>query len=354
MPKTISNLKETKNSRGLEIIEDDAKQICQSLSVADFENKTILLTGASGLLGLYFLATVRHLNLHKKANIKLFSVVFSEPDAVLKYLANFPGSEFLRGDIADNIFTTNLPTADMIIHAAGYGQPGKFTANPVKTLELNLMGTFGLIRRLNSGGKFLFTSSAEVYTGLTPPPFTEAQVGTTNTTHPRSCYIEGKRGGEAICNAFRTQGIDAKSARISMTYGPGTRAGDLRVMNMLIQKGLQGRIDLMDDGSAQRTFLYVADAILMMWNILLHGKYPIYNVGGSYSISIYELAQSIGQKLDAPVFKASTTGMPGAPVNVKLDMSQYESEFGLLSTEKLISFELGLEKTIQWQRGLYE
>lgn len=354
MPKTTADSNEKKNRRGLAIIEGDAKTICQSLKVSDFENKTVLLTGASGLLGLYFLATVRHLNLHQNANVKLYSVVYSEPDEVLKYLADFPGSKFLRGDIADMDFTAHLPTADMIIHAAGYGQPGKFTANPVKTLELNLMGTFGLIRRLNPGGQFLFTSSAEVYTGLTPPPFTEAQMGTTNTTHPRSCYIEGKRGGEAICNAFRAQGVDAKSARISMTYGPGTRAGDLRVMNMLIQKGLQGRIDLMDDGSAQRTFLYVSDAVLMMWNILLHGKHPIYNVGGTYSISIFELAQSIGRNLDVPVFKATTSGMPGAPVNVKLDMSQYESEFGKLTSEKLISFERGLEQTIQWQRELYE
>ena len=100
----------------------------------------------------------------------------------------------------------------------------EFMQNPVKTLQLNTSTTLLLFEKLLPGGKFLFISTSELYSGLSHPPFTEQQIGTTNTTHPRACYIEGKRCGEAIVNAFREQGVNAKSARLALAYGPGTEA----------------------------------------------------------------------------------------------------------------------------------
>lgn len=332
-----------------QILEEDILRICQRVDFEKLRNKTLLLTGASGLLGIYFLSCLRYLNVNRNFSISVCAVVYSEPDSFLKRLTNFEFLKILRGDLADAEFLRSLPVADFIIHAAGYGQPGRFTADPIRTLEINLVGTLGLLRKLNKNGHFLFTSSSEIYTGLLKPPFSEGVIGTTNTTHPRSCYIEGKRGGEAICQAFRNNNVNAMAARISLTYGPGTRKGDTRVLPMLIDKALAGNIILVDAGDARRTFLYIADSIEMLWKILLEGREPIYNVGGNTEVSILELAEKIGKTLDVPVKKGIQSSLLGAPVVVRLDMSLYEQEFG---KSPLIDLSEGLSRAIDWQREL--
>ena len=209
---------------------------------------------------------------------------------------------FYKGDLSQIDFLSSLPPAEVIIHAATYGQPGMFAAFPDTTLKLNTLSTFCLLDKLRSGNKFLFLSSSEVYDGLESSPFHEEQIGITNTTHPRACYIEGKRCGEAICNAYRTKGIDAKAVRLCHAYGPGTRSDDRRAMSSFIGMALrEKKITLLDAGLARRSYCYISDAGAMIWRILLGGREVIYNVGGEYRTTIAELAQKIGNILNVEV-----------------------------------------------------
>ena len=336
----------------IEMIEEDITCFGDQLDFNKLAHKKILLTGASGLLGIYFLASIRHIYTKLKIPLSVYAVIHSSPHPLFKALSNETFITVIQGDIANYDFIKTLPMADVIIHAAGYGQPDKFCSDPVKTFELNTIGSLGLLKRLSLHGKFLFTSSAEVYTGLCIAPFKESEIGTTNTNHPRSCYIEGKRGGEAICHAYQRMGVEAKSARISLTFGPGTKEGDYRVLNTLIEKGIKnGKIHLLDQGEATRSFLYVADAVAMLWNILLEGKEAVYNVGGQQQLSIFELAEEIGKNLQVPVIKANQLmGMTGAPQLVQLDMSLYQKEF---NTPSITPFTIGISRTIDWQKKLY-
>ena len=177
-------------------------------------------------------------------------------------------------------------------------------------------------------------------------------MGSTNTTHPRSCYIEGKCCGEAICNAYRDRGIQASSARLALAYGPGTKPGDRRVINSFIERGItQGKITLQDMGIAKRTYCYVSDAVEILCHILLNGKEPVYNVGGFSRITIAQLAKEIGHYLNVPVeFPADARELGGAPEDVSLDMSLAENEF---RKTQYVPFDEGLIKTIKWQKALY-
>ncbi len=223
--------------------------------------------------------------------------------------------------------------------------------NPATTLALNTIGTAELLERLAPDGRFLFASSAEVYTGLNLPLLRETDIGRTNTDHPRACYIEGKRTGEALCFAYRGRGVAAKAARIALTYGPGTKPHDRRVLNMFIEKALSGQIDLMDSGAALRTLMYIANTVEALWNILMFGRHTVYNVGGDAEVSILDLAREIGRKMNVPVLMPDTeAGVAGAPQSVRLDMSRYRDEFGL---QTLLPLQEGLERTIAWQRVLY-
>lgn len=335
-----------------EIIIKDAEKILEKVDLSELEGKSILITGASGLIGTYFLTCLKVLSEKKKIG-KITAICNNKYPVYLNDLIDCPEIEVAEGDLTNYEFCQKLPVADYIIHAAGYGQPGRFMENPIKTLKLNTETTFRLFDKLKTNGKFLFLSTSEVYSGLTAPPHKESEIGSTNTTHPRSCYIEAKRCGEAICNAHRTKGIQAKSARLSLAYGPGTKPDDLRVLNSFIQKALQGKIELLDLGEAKRTYCYISDAIEIMWNILLFGKEPVYNIGGFSSITIADLARKIGKYLDVPVTfpKTPSNKISEAPVDVSLDITKVKDEFG---KKEYISLDEGLEKTIKWQKELYK
>ena len=280
-------------------------------------NKTVMITGSTGFIGSWLCET-------KPAG---FDILTPSHDAV------------------DDLC---LPRADHIIHAAGYAAPALFTKNPIDTLRVNTDIVGAMFEHfLNPGGSFLFCSSSEVYKGLTYPA-TENEIGTTTPYHPRACYIEGKRCGETIVNAYRAAGFNAMSARIGLTYGPGTRKHDARVMNQFIEQALtKKRIDLADDGQALVDYGYARDTAKMLWTILLHGTQAVYNVGGMKRIRITDLAREIAYKIGAEVV------IPEAPEGlsqVQIDKSRYFKEFG---RPEYTSWEDGLDATIAYQRGLY-
>ncbi len=250
-----------------------------------------------------------------------------------------------------NTFEDKHLQSDVIFHCAGYGQPSVFMKQPLATIKVNTDATIRLLQSLKPGGSFLFCSSSEVYNGLDKLA-TEDDIGTTNPSHPRGCYIEGKRCGEAIVNAFRAAGVKAFSARIAPTYGPGTRKHDGKAMSQFIESALVNKkIELQDSGKAIRTYGYIDDVIDMLWNIALYGTQPVYNVGGHSVTSIADLALKIGELTGAevriPVDKEDQIG--GAKI-VKLDLTRYEIEFGKLN---YINLDEGLKRTIAYQRTLY-
>ena len=112
---------------------------------------------------------------------------------------------------------------------------------------------------------FLFFSSSEIYGDPTPEniPTPETYRGNVSCTGPRACYDESKRYGETLCVNFAHQyGLPVQIARPFNNYGPGLKITDRRVIPDFARDILDGRdIVMLSDGSATRTFCYVADAV---------------------------------------------------------------------------------------------
>ena len=314
-------------------------------------NKEVLITGASGLIGTYLLAYMAFL-IKAGVPLEVYAQTFSEPPPHMLELISCGKITVFQIDLSNVSEYERLPNADVIIHSAGYAQPMLFMSNPIATMQINISATMALLQRLKPQGSFIFVSSREVYSGLTDSFFREECIGKTTPYHPRASYIEGKRSGEAACNAFRSQGVRAISARLGDVYGPGTRKHDKRALNSFIEKALfKQKIDLLDAGTAMRTYCYVVDALELIIKVLFYGKQALYNIGGHSYTSIAELAKMIGEITNVPViFPSNKIQVAGSPEITQLDMGRVETEFG--KTE-YVELKEGLKRTISWQRELY-
>lgn len=238
--------------------------------------------------------------------------------------------------------------ADIIVHAAGYGQPDKFLADEFSTIDCHANRTMELFDDLAPGGKFLFLSTSEVYSGSPRIPHTEDDIGTTTPSHHRAAYIESKRCGEAIVHAACRKGIDAKIARCSLIYGPGTRADDSRILNVMLRDAItKGKVVLKDNGMAMRPYCYIDDAVEMLMNSVLRGKEAVYNVAHPGTGTVRDVALIISKIADVPVFFGDGPPLPGSPLNVSIDISRYTREFG---GKYFVSLEDGLRRTYEWQK----
>lgn len=336
-----------------DIIREDAKSIVSRVNLELLRNKAVVVAGATGLIGTYIMAV-----LDAWGECRIVIPVSSDwpPMGTAAHEINMFGKHApIRVDLSKQCEKRMLPPFDYGFYGAGYGQPSKFTANPLGTLAINTSGLRQALDSMIVGGRLLYVSSSEIYSGHTRPPFREDEVGTTNPQHPRGCYIEGKRCGEAICAAYNTENRRnrAVSARVALAYGPGTRKDDNRAVNEFIRQAIVNRrIVLRDSGQVIRNYCYVTDTIEFLLNIWLRGIYDVYNVSGKSKVTISALARKIGEICDVPVEIPHTSGfdMSDAPDNVTLDMRLSEGEFGKVD---YLSLEEGLRKTIAWQRILY-
>lgn len=331
------------------IIQWDVNEILKNISLEKLRNKSILVTGSSGLLGIYIVGCLK--KVQQEYNIDVYFWMKNPIEKYFEDIFDFKCT-MIKEDITESKQFSNLPTFDFIIHSSGYGQPDRFLENQIKTIQINTTATINLFEKLNPGGTFLFISSSEVYNGLDKESITENEIGISNTDNPRSCYIDSKRCGESICHTYKRMGVDVKIIRLSLTYGPGTKKNDTRVVSSLIMKSLlNDSINLQDSGSAIRTYCYVSDAIQMLWNIMLRGKEVIYNVGGDSTCTIYELAKIISNKTNKPVILPQHENtLTGSPKLVNINIDKYISEFG---KPTFVGLDEGLSNTIEWQQYIY-
>ena len=333
------------------LLEADGDRAISTISASSLDGRRVLITGASGLIGTGMVAALRSLRI-SGIELQVAAHGFSAPPPHFLHWQDEGHLNLLQSNLADPDAWHALPEADIIIHAAGYGQPGKFMAAPLNALMLNTGTTAALLKKITPGGSFLFFSSTEVYQGLNRPLVTESDIGTTTPDHPRSSYIEGKRCGEAFCHAARNSGIHAAAVRLAHTYGPGTRQQDRRVINMFIEKAItEGVITMQDEGLAVRTWGYLTDVVETCLNILSRGKETVYNIGGRSKLTIRELAEQIGRICGVEVIlPPASNSVAGAPQHVEVDLTRAETEFGKTS---YVAVEEGLRRTIDFQRHLY-
>lgn len=334
------------------ILQNDAEALSDSHARTFERGASVLITGASGIIGINMVAFFCTEKLISR-DIKIYLAINKKES---KNFINsiFPNIKITFVDLKLSELSPVLVNSmkfDYIFHLATYGQPGKFTSESLETMKLNSIGVIKLFELLNPKGKFFFSSSSEIYSGNTSVPHKEEDLGRTSTTHPRACYIEAKRFGETYCHIKSQNGISAYSGRISLSYGPGFRIGDERVLNEFIVKAITNKtIYMKDQGSAVRVYCYVSDTIDMIFRLIGTNHFRPINIGGMNKISIYQLALEIGKQSGAEVKRGpALQGIVGAPETV---FSSQSLALKILEKRNYITVDKGILRTIKWARAM--
>lgn len=249
------------------------------------KGKTVLVTGATGMLAYYFTLTLMHLNIEKNYGIKVLALVRGKKKAEEKFRGFLNDENFVI--LAQDVCTPIDYTGDIhyIFHAAGAASPYFIKNDPTGIIAANTQGTVNILelaRRCNTEN-VVYPSTREVYGEVKDVDFVkESDMGTFDPLDARSCYPESKRMAETILKSYMVQyGVNFTVLRIAHSYGPGMIIGnDGRVMSDFITNAVNSEdIVMKSDGLAERAFCYVTDAVAAIFLVMLKGvKGEAYNL----------------------------------------------------------------------------
>ena len=315
------------------IIDEDTQQIIdENNGLTELFNTTVLITGATGMIGSYFVYTLMKLNEDYGANIKIIPLV-RNLNKLSKIIIDNENVFPIVQDVTEKIEYDG--EIDYIIHAASPASPKIMKEKPVETNFANTVGTANtliLANQKNVEG-YLFISSREIYGKPIDNQeyFKEDSFGFIDQLVPRNAYAEGKKAAENMCvGFFKEYEVNIKIVRLAHTYGPGMSIHDGRVQADFLNNLVNGEnIVLNSDGSSIRTYTYVSDAVSAMFKVLLKSKELVYNVSDEKNeVSILELAEiiaNISEKNLNLVFN----------INNDEDQGYAPFKFGILSSEKI-------------------
>ena len=280
-----------------EVVQSDLKNIIsQNIDFEKLYNKTVLITGASGMIASYYMYTLMYLNDTKDANIKIYALVM-DMDRLEEITELSTRNDIIPivQDVCDPIYIPEK--VDYIIHMASSANPRTITKDPVGIIKANVIGTLNVLELAKkSGAEVLFTSTREIYGEIQgKEKIKETDMGVLECLELRSCYPESKRMAENLMVSFAYQyNIKYKIVRIAHAYGPGMIINnDGRIMSDLISYIVnKENIVLKSTGDAKRAFCYITDVVSALLMITVMGKpNETYNISNeTEEISVKDLA----------------------------------------------------------------
>lgn len=264
-----------------------------------FRDKTVLVTGATGRIGMYIVEAISKANIEWNLNITIVALARNEKklQQVFGRSLCLPYIHTLIQDITDPIFWED--DVHYIFHTAGLASPKDFTNWPVETLWSHVQGTHNVLElaRKKKSEKVLYVSTVEIYgEWKSEEGICEEDMGVIHCDNTRACYPEAKRLCETMLSSYEEQyNIPCVAVRLCHTFGPGISLSDGRAFSEFLCNVIEGKnIVLQSDGSAVRTYTYVADAIGAMLLAFTRGKEHYYNIANLDNlISIRDLAELI-------------------------------------------------------------
>ncbi|HEY8315261.1 MAG TPA: NAD-dependent epimerase/dehydratase family protein [Gaiellaceae bacterium] len=314
------------------------------------QGKRIFITGGAG-----FIATTLARQLVDENEIIALDNLHRDALSATE-LADHPNFTLHEADVLDAEAVRELAQgATHIVHCAAIAGVDTVLASPVRTMRVNLIGTYNVLEAAvateQTLERLIDFSTSEVF-GTHAYNVKEGQVSTIGSVgEARWTYAVSKLAGEHMAHAYHDElGVPTVTVRPFNVYGPGQIGGG--AIRAFIEAALAGNdLTVRGDGAQIRAWCFVDD---MVEAVLLCLEHPnaigqSFNIGNPRSaVTIFDLAQRIKR----------ITGCPGeivfAPleyVDVELRIPNVEKAREAIGFDATVELDDGLERTIAWYRS---
>ncbi len=310
-------------------------------------SKTVLVTGGAGFIGSNLIRWI--LANRDWRIVNLDALTYAGNLANLRDIESDPRYSFVHGRIEDVVLVRSVLSEyriEGIIHCAAESHVDRSIMAAAPFVETNVRGTLALLEAAREHGveRFIHVSTDEVYGSLGPtdPPFTEE-----SPLAPNSPYAASKAAADCLVRAFvHTYNLPAIITRCSNNYGPYQFPEKL--IPLVIANALDDQpIPVYGDGLQVRDWIYVIDHCRGLVSAYERGNIgQTYNFGGRSERGNIEVVRSILRLLGKPESLIDhVADRPGHDRRYAINCDKSERE---LDWSPLVTFEVGLEKTIRW------
>lgn len=310
------------------------------------ENKTMFITGGAG-----FIANTLIKQYVEKNRIVVYDN-FHRDTLTESGLGKHPNVTIIKGDVLDyNLLCSSMKGADIVVHAAGIAGIDTVIKDPVKTMEVNMIGTANTLKAAkenNVKDRFIDFSTSEIFGSMA---YKSSELDNTiagSAGEARWVYAVSKLAGEHLAHAYFTQyKLPVVTVRPFNVYGPGqTGEGALQVF---IKRALKNEeIFINGDGAQIRAWCYVDDfvdcLIRCIENPAAIGQ--SFNLGNQRAvITTLGLAQTICRVLKSD---SVISFRPALSADIELRIPSVTKTEEVLGFKAKIDLEEGIIKTSEY------
>lgn len=342
-------------------IEDIAYVSALELPWEQLENKSILISGATGLIGSFLVDVLMYRNKYQNLNCKVFALGRNKERAEERFgkIWDEDTFEYLSCDINQTLEIENVESMDYVLHLASNTHPVAYATDPIGTVTTNVIGTYNMLEYAakHNTRRFVFASSNEIYGENRGDVefFDESYCGYINSNTLRAGYPESKRCGEALCQAYITQKkLDVVIPRLTRTYGPTLLQTDTKAMSQFLHKAISGEdIVLKSAGTQFYSYTYVSDAVSGLLTVMLKGTCgEAYNIADLASdIQLKDLAAIIASKVGRKVIFEIPDAIEQAGYSKATKARLANEKIHELGWNAKYDIERGIERTIEIMKG---
>jgi UDP-glucose 4-epimerase len=310
------------------------------------KQKNIFITGGAG-----FIANVLIRHYIEDNKITVYDN-FHRDTLTASGLSGHPNLRIVKGDVLDAaLLTESMTGSDIVIHAAGIAGIDTVIKNPVRTMQVNMMGTANALAAAQHCGirdRFIDFSTSEVFGSMAFRSAEEDQTVAGSAGEARWTYAVSKLAGEHLAHAYYKQyGLPVVTVRPFNVYGPGqTGEGAIKVF---IGKALRNETIRIDgDGSQIRAWCYVDDFVDCLIRCIEDPSAvgESINIGNARAvITILGLAQTVCRVLKS---ESQIIFEPPLSADIAIRIPKVEKAERLLYFRAKVDLDEGILKTARW------
>lgn len=315
------------------------------------QDKRILLTGGAGFIG------TKLCGLLSNNNEILIYDSLNRNSIKNTNLLDKDNVKLINGDILDYNHVKSVVDEfkpNIVIHLAAVAGIDTVIKNPVTTMKVNMIGTYNLLEAVKEHklDRFVDFSTSEVFGSYAYKVDEQCTTNLAPVGEARWTYSVSKLAGEHLAHSYyKEYGIPVVTVRPFNIYGPG-QVGEGAIHQFVIRAIRNEEMQIHGDGDQIRSWCYIDDFVDGIM-LCLEKKEAIgqsFNIGNPRgTVTISMLAQLIKRVSNS---KSKIQYVPKSYVDVELRIPSIEKAKELLEYEPKYDLADGIEKTVEWYRGV--